>query len=112
MTEKMSTFNRKVHLLFVDSRKTYGSISLSSSGKPDKNYRRDGESIKHCQTYEHLGMNITDNGTTDYTIKDRSTNGRKSITMLNSILWYQKILKKNLIHNTIVKIIITYSEVL
>lgn len=58
----------------------------------------DGKKIKHCEEYKYLGMKITQNGTLDATIKERNIQGRKSISMMNGILWDQTI-SKNIQHN-------------
>lgn len=71
----------------------------------------DGQIIRSCENYKYLGMHISNSGTLDYAIKERNTQGRKAIAMLNSILWDQKITRRNkhLIYNTIIKSIVTYS---
>jgi len=67
--------------------------------------------IKHCDSYKYLGMTITSDGNMDTAIDERNTQGRKAISLLNSILWDQNISNNNKhkIYNTIVKSITTYS---
>lgn len=71
-----------------------------------------GEIIKHCDAYKYLGMTITQEGNVDRAIEERNNQGRKAITLLNSILWDQSISNNNKhrIYNAIVKSIITYSS--
>ena len=68
--------------------------------------------IKCCQKYKYLGMNITQDGTLDEAIRERNIQGRKAISLLNSVLWDKNISKSNkhLIYNSIVKSIITYGS--
>ena len=42
--------------------------------------------IKHCKEYKYLGMKITQDGTQDKAIKERNSQGRKAISMINGIL--------------------------
>lgn len=50
-----------------------------------------GKIMRYCQTYKYLGTNISHNGTANYAFRDRNTQDRKAIAMLNDILWDQKI---------------------
>ncbi|XP_060525285.1 uncharacterized protein LOC132701394 [Cylas formicarius] len=72
----------------------------------------DGQAIKSCETYKYLAMYISSSGTLDYAIKERNNQGRKAITMLNTLLWDEKITirNKHLTYNTIIKSIVTYSS--
>lgn len=81
-------------------------------GTPQNIALEDGGEIKHCEEYKYLGLKITRNGTLDTAIKDRNTQGRKAIAMMNGILWDQTISKTNkqLIYNIILKSIMTYSS--
>lgn len=71
-----------------------------------------GQFIKRCEEYKYLGINITRDGTIDKTIKERCTQGRKVISLLNNVLWDQGISKDNKkrIYKTIIKSIVTYSS--
>lgn len=71
-----------------------------------------GKTIKQCTEYKYLGMRLTNNGDLTEAIKDRNTQGRKAIALLNSVLWDKNISKENKtrIYNTIVKAITTYSS--
>jgi len=68
--------------------------------------------IKRCTEYKYLGMKLSHNGTLDEAIKDRNTQGRKAISLLNGVLWDRNINRENKtrIYKTIVKSIITYSS--
>lgn len=72
----------------------------------------DGKCIKQTKKYKYLGAQITNDGTLDETIKDRNIQGRRSIAMLNGVLWDKGITTKNKqrIYETVVKSIITYSS--
>lgn len=63
------TLSRSQHLLFLEN----------------------GQNIKSCQTYKFLGTQISDSGILDLAIKDRNIKSWKALSMLNSILWDQKI---------------------
>lgn len=70
------------------------------------------EIIKSCKEYKYLGLHITQDGTLDEAIRRRNIQGRKSIGLLNSILWDRSISKtnKHRIYNSIVKSITTYGS--
>ena len=56
-------------------------------------------------------MTINKDGNIDGAIEERNNQGKKAITLLNSILWDRNIsiTNKHAIYNTIVKSIATYS---
>ena len=61
--------------------------------------------------YKHLSTNIPHDETLHKARKDRNMAGRKTITSLNSILWYQTINKiSKRIYETLVKSITLYSD--
>jgi Reverse transcriptase (RNA-dependent DNA polymerase) len=68
--------------------------------------------IKGCYKYKYLGNIISEKGNTDKDIQNRLTQGRRSIQMLNPLLWSPKItLKtKTRIYQTIVEPIMTYGS--
>lgn len=72
----------------------------------------DGRTIQCCSEYKYFGLKLTGDGTLDEAIKERNVKGRKSISIMNSILWDQNISKDNKqrIHNSIVKNIIIYGS--
>ena len=72
----------------------------------------DGREIECCSDYKYLVLRITNDGKLDEAIKERNTQGRQAICMLNSILWDQNISKENKkrIFNYITKSIVTYGS--
>ena len=56
----------------------------------------DENTIEHCYGYKYLGTNVSHAGALDKAIKDRTTAGRRAITLLNSILWNQTINEENI----------------
>lgn len=72
----------------------------------------DGQVIEGCEGYKYLGTKISSSGTLEEAIKERNNQGRKAISMLNSVLWDNKISKtnKHRIYNAIVKSIVSYGS--
>lgn len=68
---------------------------MSIGGRQQDLMFEGGQQIKYCDKYKYLGLNITQDGTRDMAIKERNTQGRKTIAALNGILWDQHILKTN-----------------
>lgn len=70
----------------------------------------ENQEIKLCEDYKYLGVKITQDGKLDAAIKERNIQGRKGISLLNSVLWDKNISKENKkrIYNTIIKSITTY----
>lgn len=68
--------------------------------------------IKTCQEYKYLGVMVTKEGIRERDIINRSGQGRKSIQMLNSVLWSKDITKntKKTIYKTITESITTYGS--
>jgi len=60
--------------------------------------------IKACNKYKYLGMYITNDGTTDETIRDGNIQGGRAINLLNSVPWDKIIAKanKHRIYNSII----------
>lgn len=81
-------------------------------GQQQNLHLENGQHIKQCEKYKYLGITLTNNGSLDDAIRERNTQGRKAITLLNGILWDKNISRENKIriYNTIVKAIITYSS--
>lgn len=72
----------------------------------------DDQVIEGCEGYKYLGTKIPSSGTLEEAIKERNNQGRKAISMLNSVLWDNKISKtnKHRIYNAIVKSIVSYGS--
>lgn len=67
-----------------------------------------GRTVECCDEYKYLGLKITRNGTLVKVIKERNTQGKKAILMMNGILCDQSTSKDNKerIYTSIVKNII------
>ena len=62
----------------------------------DKNEAlENGQEIKFCVTYKHLGVEITNEGTLDTAIKERNLLENKVVTVLNGTLWDRNIDSNN-----------------
>ncbi|XP_044766857.1 uncharacterized protein LOC123322865 [Coccinella septempunctata] len=82
-------------------------------GGPQQNMiLEDGQVIEGCKGYKYLGTQLSSSGTLEEAIKERNNQGRKAISMLNSVLWDNKISKtnKHRIYNAIVKSIVSYGS--
>ncbi|XP_044760850.1 uncharacterized protein LOC123318297 [Coccinella septempunctata] len=85
---------------------------MSIGGTREDVVLEDGRVIKDCEEYKYLGLKITRDGLMDEGIKERVVLGRKAISMLNGVVWDQRISKDNKkrIYNTIVRSMITYGS--
>lgn len=79
-------------------------------GVPQKITLDNGRQIYHCQKYEYLDMNLTNDRTIDTSMKDGNVQEIKSISMVNGYRGSSNMENKQRVCNTIIKSIIIYKS--